>query len=284
MELGEIIRYVREAMSATQEEFAGKIGVGRLEVTRWENNKATPNRIAQRRIYDVVKEEGIPLFDKLVSDFPKHEISDKKVILYHSSREGIRGEIRPISRDECDFGKGFYMGTSVGQALTIISNSEKAMMYVTELNTEGLNVLHIPTEIDWAMLVAYSRGILKRNKAMKHHERYKKMIDGYDVIAGKIADDRIFYVLNRFFQGTVTDTGLIKSMSSLDLGDQYVAVTEKACGNIRILRQQKISDLERACIYDVSKENRIKGIEFANEICKARRRDGRFFDEILRES
>ena len=32
------------------------------------------------------------------------------VILYHGSRGGIQGKIRPCSRLRCDFGKGFYMG------------------------------------------------------------------------------------------------------------------------------------------------------------------------------
>ena len=33
------------------------------------------------------------------------------VTLYHGSKSGIGGNIAPISRDRCDFGKGFYMGT-----------------------------------------------------------------------------------------------------------------------------------------------------------------------------
>lgn len=29
------------------------------------------------------------------------------VILYHGSRGGIEGGIKPVSRERCDFGKGF---------------------------------------------------------------------------------------------------------------------------------------------------------------------------------
>ena len=32
------------------------------------------------------------------------------VVLYHGSKNGLAGNIRPISRELCDFGKGFYMG------------------------------------------------------------------------------------------------------------------------------------------------------------------------------
>ena len=40
--------------------------------------------------------------------------------LYHGSKSGIVGEIAPTSRDVCDFGKGFYMGTERTQPLTLI--------------------------------------------------------------------------------------------------------------------------------------------------------------------
>ena len=33
------------------------------------------------------------------------------ITLYHGSKSGIRGVIAPASRERCDFGKGFYMGT-----------------------------------------------------------------------------------------------------------------------------------------------------------------------------
>ena len=39
--------------------------------------------------------------------------------------------------------------------------------------------------------------------------------------------------------------------------------------------------LERKCLQIVSEENRIKGVNKANEICKNYRREDRFFDEIL---
>ena len=43
------------------------------------------------------------------------------ITLYHGSHEGIEGEIAPnISRDVCDFGKGFYTGDNPTQAKTLI--------------------------------------------------------------------------------------------------------------------------------------------------------------------
>lgn len=39
--------------------------------------------------------------------------------------------------------------------------------------------------------------------------------------------------------------------------------------------------MERQVLKEASEKNRQKGIEFANQICKDYRREGRYFDEII---
>ena len=56
------------------------------------------------------------------------------VTLYHGSKSGIRGAIAPISRERCDFGKGFYMGTDRTQPLTLICNYPNAKLYTLGVN------------------------------------------------------------------------------------------------------------------------------------------------------
>lgn len=124
---------------------------------------------------------------------------NRNVTLYHGSKSGIRGAIAPISRESCDFGKGFYMGT------------------------------------------------------------------------------------DRNFNGEITDLALINSLSALKLGKQYAALTEKACQKIEILDEYELSENDRDKLKKESEANRSKGIEMANEICRKYRREGRFFDEILKD-
>ena len=102
------------------------------------------------------------------------------------------------------------------------------------------------------------------------------------MIIGYIANDRMFIVLDRFFNGEITDFALINSLSALKLGKQYVALTQKACNQIRILDEQEISDKEREDLKIKSSMNRSAGIALADEICRKYRREGRFFDEILK--
>lgn len=105
---------------------------------------------------------------------------------------------------------------------------------------------------------------------------------GCDMIIGYIANDRMFVVLDRFFNGDITDLALINSLSALKLGKQYVALTEKACRKIQILEERELAEEDRRKLKQKSEENRSKGIEMANEICRKYRREGSFFDEILK--
>lgn len=64
------------------------------------------------------------------------------------------------------------------------------------------------------------------------------------MVIGYIANDRMFVVLDRFFNGEITDLALINSLSALKLGKQYVALTDKACNQIKIIDEQELTDLK----------------------------------------
>ena len=57
------------------------------------------------------------------------ELEKGRVLLYHGSKSGIEGDIAPLSRKQCDFGEGFYMGTESSQALTLICDYERAKFF-----------------------------------------------------------------------------------------------------------------------------------------------------------
>ena len=202
--------------------------------------------------------------------------------LYHGSRTGIKGKIAPISRDRCDFGAGFYMGTEKMQPLTLICDSPDAVLYEVDLKLEGLKVLELNVGLEWALLIAFNRGKMEAARGSALYKRVSEMMTGYDIIVGDIANDRMFVVLDRFFNGLITDQALIASLSSLRLGKQYVAVTEKGCSNAQIIREEALTDEDRRTLLEQSHANRNEGIRLADEIMRQHRRDGRFFDEILK--
>lgn len=207
--------------------------------------------------------------------------SNEKIILYHGSKSGIEGTIAPKSRDKCDFGKGFYMGTEQTQPLTLICNYPDVKIYTLSVDLSGLKIMDIEVGLDWALLVAYNRGKMEAVKGTSIYNRYADFDKSCDMVVGYIANDRMFVVLDRFFNGEITDLALINSLSALKLGKQYVAKTEKACKNIKIIEEQEINEEQREKLKYESEMNRSKGIELAESICRKYRREGRFFDEIL---
>ena len=52
--------------------------------------------------------------------------------------------------------------------------------------------------------------------------------------------------------------------------------------NIKILDEQELSENDRNKLKQESEANRSKGIAIADEICKKYRREGKFFDEIVK--
>ncbi|MCM1182686.1 MAG: DUF3990 domain-containing protein [Roseburia sp.] len=208
--------------------------------------------------------------------------ANETVTLYHGSKSGICGAVAPVSRAHCDFGRGFYMGTNRMQPLTLICNYPKAKIYTLSVDLSELKVLDTGAGLDWALLIAYNRGKMAAVKNSQICDRLAKISSGRDMIIGPIANDRMFVVLDRFFNGEITDLALINSLSALELGRQYAALTEKACRKIKILEEQELSDNNRFELKRESERNRSKGIAMADEICRKYRREGRFFDEILK--
>ena len=284
----ELIKAIRSAANMNQEQFASVLGTTPLSINRWENGKTLPNRMAQTQLYNFCKEHHISVYDliieKIKTEAASIKLEEGRVLLYHGSKSGIVGDIAPKSREMCDFGKGFYMGTEPGQPLTLICDFEKSKFYIVSIDTRELDSVEIQADLDWAMLVAFHRGRMEKIKGTSFYDKYSHIDADKDLVIGSIANDRMFYVLDNFFMGNITDMALVNSLSALKLGKQYVATTAKACAAVRIEKEIPISMMERKFLQDESEVNRQKGINLANDICKNYRREGKFYDEILDEA
>ena len=283
-----LLKRIRTYLKLSQAEFAKQLNISFATVNRWENGHAEPNRLAQTSLYAFCKERNVPVYDMILAEVSeiRSEIDrdENRVILYHGSKSGIDGKIIPFSRKQCDFGKGFYMETDPNQALTLICDYENAVLYILSIAVDELDILYVPEDIGWAMLVAYHRGKMEEIRDTDFYRKYSQMTVSKDLVIGSIANDRMFYVIDNFFIGNITDLALVHSLSVLQLGKQYVAISEKGCGAVRIEREIPLSYLEKQFIKDMAEENRMRGVSLANEACKSYRRQGLFFDEILEQA
>lgn len=283
-----LMKQIRTYLNISQTELAEQLNVTFQTVNRWENGRAVPNKLAQSMMYELCKGRSVPVYEMTLKRIAEATEAVKpeagRMLLYHGSKAGIEGAIAPKSRKQCDFGKGFYMGTEPSQTLTLICDYEKSKFYIVSIDIDELALMEVPADMDWAMLVAYHRGRMEKINGTAFYNKYRDMTADKDLIIGNIANDRMFFVIDNFFVGNVTDAALINSLSALQLGKQYVAVSQKGCDAVRIEAEVRVSYLERLFIKEAAEENRAKGISLANAICKNYRRNGMFFDEILDEA
>ena len=279
--MDKLIKTIRQSAGMNQEQFAKALGTTVLSINRWENGKTQPNKMAQTQLFEFCKKNNIDLFDYIAKQV-KRDADDNRLIVYHGSKKGITGKIEPISRESCDFGKGFYLGTDSAQPLTLICDEDKPIIYTMKLDLTGLKVLKVEMNLEWAMLIAYYRGYMDEVKGSEIYKKYERLADGYDVILGYIANDRMYRVMKSFFEKEITDVALIHSLSALDLGRHYVCKTAKACDQLEIVDKKELTSLELAILRDKSIVRRQEGIDLTEEILLKYRREGKFFDEILR--
>ena len=132
-----LIKQIREHLNMSQTELADLLNVSFATVNRWENGRAVPNKLAQTKLYEICKENAVSVYDiileKIANAADSISLSEGRVLLYHGSKSGIEGKIEPKSRSQCDFGKGFYMGTDPSQALTLICDYDKSKYYIVSV-------------------------------------------------------------------------------------------------------------------------------------------------------
>ena len=206
------------------------------------------------------------------------------VRVYHGSKQGLVGPIRPISRPCCDFGRGFYMGSEPTQPKTLICNADEPKFYELELNPTGLVVQELTDDLPWALFVAYNRGRLFGYSGTVMDEKMRELVAGADVLKGRIANDRVFFAAERFFDGMLTIETLILILKALNYGEQYVAVTQRACDAVRIVSERTFSATDCRNFRERSERQRKRAEELTVRIMRERRHmDGRFIDEICDE-
>ena len=171
----------------------------------------------------------------------KKLLRNEDIIIYHGSRGGIEGNISPKSRERCDFGVGFYMGTNPKQAKSIVVDDPAPYFYTLNFKISEIpeNKILYLEKSDWIYTVLANRKQVHEFNTLPLSQRILNSLKKYDVIIGAIADDRMNEAMQRFSDYGLTDQGLIACLQSVDYGYQVVAKTEYACSKIEILDEKK---------------------------------------------
>lgn len=204
------------------------------------------------------------------------------IFLYHGSREGIKGDIKPLSRERCDFGKGFYMTASKEHAKGFVAESADAVFYTLKFRLSEIpeNKILVLDGEDWVYAV-----LANRRKCLEFNElclakSWTDKLNRYDVIVGDMADDRMNMAFQQFADYGLTDVGLTACLRYVNYGKQYIAKTDFACSKIDIISEHRLSSREIDEIRQYFEERRTEDKNIVNLITKKYQRNGLYLNEI----
>lgn len=164
------------------------------------------------------------------------------LLLYHGSPYNVtEPKITIDSKRSKDFGQGFYCTTSKEQATKWAKTKLRKLhldegfvnVYKYDKNFTGLKVKDFGLEpsIEWLDFV-----VANRQNAILQHD--------YDVIIGPVADDTAFSAIDTYLEQGDTSIKrkfeLIKELKTYKLKDQILYHTEKALGQLKYIRAEKV--------------------------------------------
>ena len=150
------------------------------------------------------------------------------MIVYHGGIEVIEKPDINHSYRPLDFGKGFYITTVKEQAekwakrKADIFNKEAAVVNCYEMKdtNEAFKIRTFPDDlIEWIDFVCACRD---------GYEEYKQ----YDVIMGKVADDKVFRVVDMYHQGIWDRDRALKEIKVYETYDQIAFISQKAIDSL----------------------------------------------------
>ena len=202
-------------------------------------------------------------------------------VLFHGSKNGLSDITVSGSRNNCDFGNGFYLGQTYNQALSFVCEYDRASVYSFRYSLEGLECVEFDCSLDWMLAICYFRGTIKKYAESERVQKVIKKIEGADVIIAPIADNKMFYVMSQFAEGEINADAAIHSLSASRLGLQYIFKTDRALKNLIPIERYYLSAPERE---DCRRALVLRGYEIDTKLKLAKRefRSGLFIEELLK--
>ena len=276
------IQMIRELRDISQGKLADELGVARTTVERWEQREVEISEANTEKLYTYAYSNNINI-NKIKEQLYREDYEDDKhKLLFHGAKTLIEGNLDVSkSRENNDFGKGFYCGETLEQAAMFVSAYPKSSIYMMSFGTEGLDGVRYSVNQDWMLTIAYFRGHLGAFGEAPKIKTLIQKLEGVDYIVAPIADNRMFQIIDSFIEGEITDEQCRHCLSATNLGYQYVFKTQKAVNQIEVL--------ERCYLCEYEKELYIKNRKLDNKVSedkikvakKQYRGKGLYIDEIL---
>lgn len=157
------------------------------------------------------------------------------MIVYHGSTEIVKKPDVKHSYRALDFGLGFYVTTVKEQAerwarrKSDILGKNKAIVNIYQMG-DDVNGLHVKTFDEdleeWIDFVCHCR-----DGGKEYQE--------YDLISGKVANDKVFRVVDMYHTGIWDKRRVLKEIKVYPFYDQLAFITQKAIDKLLVFKSFK---------------------------------------------
>jgi len=204
-----------------------------------------------------------------------------KTVLFHGSKDGLSNIIVNGSRDNCDFGNGFYLGETYRQALSFVCEKENSSVYSFRYSLDGLKVKQFECDLEWMLAICHYRGTIKAFDDNEIIRNIVSDVERADVVIAPIADNKMFYIMAQFTDGEINADVALHSLAASKLGMQYIFKTDKAIDKLDAIEKYYISKPERQDCTEALIE---RGFEIDTKLKIAKRayKTGLYIEEILK--
>ena len=168
---------------------------------------------------------------------------EKRITIYHGSKQVVAEPTFGEGRKNNDFGLGFYCTESRDLAKEwAVSSLRDGFCNRYSLDTEYLNILRLNspqyTILNWmAVLVEHRLFSIKTPVARRAKqyliEHFGVNVNAYDVVVGYRADDSYFDYAEAFLNNAITVEQLARAMRLGKLGEQIVIKSRFAFSQLR---------------------------------------------------
>ena len=276
------IESVLEITGFTAEELAEELGVSRITISNWINNKNNISEKHMQEFYEYVFKKGIRL-NKIKEQFYREDmVKDNEVLLFHGAKTKLEGNLRlDCNKRINDFGDGFYCGESLEQSAMFVATHKRSSLYMVKFDPSDLRGREFKVDREWMLTIAYYRGKLSEYADTETVQQLITANIGVDYIIAPIADNRMFEIIDSFIDGEITDVQCQHCLSATNLGKQYVFISQKALDNVTILERCFLTDSEKESYLTARQENFKMNMDKVKLARKQYRNQGQYIEDIL---
>ena len=277
------IESVLEITGFTIEELAEHLGVSRISLSNWVNNKNHISEKHMNEFYEYIFKKGIRL-NKIKEQFYREDmVKNNEVLLFHGAKTKIEGELSlGCNKRINDFGNGFYCGESLEQSAMFVATHKNSSLYMLKFDPTDLVCREFAVDREWMLTIAYYRGRMDEYSQTEVISQLIKANEGADYIIAPIADNRMFEIIDSFIEGEITDVQCQHCLSATNLGKQYVFVSQKALDKITLLERCYLTGSEKNLYLSSRQENFSVNMDKVKLARKQYRNQGEYIEDILR--